>query len=236
MKKFIKIIYGLIKHFFVISLTLTLIYAVLPIFVTPVMIGRTIEGFFEGKIIGIHKTWKNFDNISPNVLRAFIGAEDGRFLTHNGIDWRAVKVAERYNEIHKGNKKRGASTITMQTAKNAFLWHSRIYIRKALELYFTFLIEPLWGKKRILEVYANIVEFGDGIYGVEAASSEVFGKSSESLTRRQSALLAAVLPNPHRWSPAKPTAYINRRVAWIQGRLGVALPKEYKTMMNDFKD
>lgn len=209
------------------SITLVYIYSILPIPVTPVMAGRIVEGLIDGKFIGINKSWTNYDNISPHVFRAFISGEDRRFLRHHGIDWRAVQSAQRYNEIYKGRKERGASTLTMQTAKNAFLWHSRNYIRKALEAYFTFLIEPVWGKKRILEVYANVVEFGEGIYGVEEASQEFFGKQAIDLNRRQAALLAAVLPNPHRWSPAKPTKYINKRVAFIQGRMGgIALPKE----------
>ncbi len=222
-----KIIKRLTLSFFMLTITSVFIMKVLPIPVTPVMIGRTIEGLFEGKFVGIDKTWRDYDNISHWTYRAFISGEDGRFMRHNGIDWRAVKVARRYNEIHKGRKTRGASTITMQTAKNAFLCHSRTYLRKALEVYFVFLIEPIWGKKRILEVYANIVEFGEGIYGVEAASQEFFNKSADKLTKREAALLAAVLPNPHRWSPAHPTNYINRRVAFIRGRMGgIALPKE----------
>ncbi|MFA6235216.1 MAG: transglycosylase domain-containing protein, partial [Bacteroidota bacterium] len=105
--------------------------------------------------------------------------------------------------------------------------HGRTYVRKAFEAWFTFLIEQLWGKKRILEVYANVVEMGDGIYGVEAASRKYFGKSASDLTRREAALIAAVLPNPRRWSPAKPTQYINRRVNWIMGRMGgIAVPKD----------
>lgn len=225
--KIYKIAKRLTITFFMLTITSVLFFKVVPFYITPIMVGRVFEGLLDGKFIGINKTWKNYEDISHWAFRAFISGEDGRFMRHNGIDWRAVKVAQRYNEIHKGRKKRGASTITMQTAKNAFLWHGRNYVRKALEAYFVFLIEPIWGKKRILEVYANIVEFGDGIYGVEAASQEFFNKPANELTRRQAALLAAVLPNPHRWSPAKPTNYLLGRVTFISGRMGgIALPKE----------
>jgi len=225
------IIYKIAKRltitFFMMTITSVFLFKVVPIYVTPIMIGRIFEGLIDGKFVGINKTWKDYDKISPWAFRAFISGEDGRFMRHHGVDWRAVKVAQRYNEIHNGRKKRGASTISMQTAKNAFLCHSRNYFRKALELYFVYLIEPIWGKKRILEVYANIVEFGDGIYGVEAASQEFFNKSADQLTKRQAALLAAVLPNPHRWSPAHPTNYLLGRVAFISGRMGgIALPKD----------
>ena len=199
---------------------------VFPIPLTPAMILRIVEGGIEGRPVPVNKSWVPYEKISPNFMRAVVAAEDARFMRHNGIDWKAVENAQRYNRAHRGQKKRGASTITMQTAKNAFLWHGRTWLRKGLESWFTLAIEHLWGKRRILEVYANIVEFGDGIYGVEAASREYFQTSAESITKRQAALLAAVLPNPHRWSPAAPTNYINRRVSWIQGRMGgVAIPK-----------
>lgn len=200
---------------------------VLPPAYTPIMFLRVYEGLFAGKPVGIQKSWVSYGEINPAFFQAFVGSEDARFMRHNGVDWKALEDAMRYNRAHKGRKVRGASTITMQTAKNVFLWHGRTYVRKAFEAWFTFLIEQLWGKKRILEVYANMVEMGDGIYGVEAASRKYFGKSASDLTRREAALIAAVLPNPRRWSPAKPTAYINRRVNWIMGRMGgIAIPKE----------
>jgi len=226
-KKFIRVLLKLIVILFTTSVTLVFIYKILPPPLTPVMLGRTVEGIFKGNLVGINKTWVEYNEISPNVFRAFIASEDARFLRHNGIDWKAVEQAQRYNDLYKGRKKRGASTISMQTAKNAFLYHNRTYLRKALEVYFTFLIEPVWGKKRILEVYANIIEFGDGIYGVEQASLTFFNKTAKKLTKRESSILAAVLPNPHRWSPAKPTKYILRRAGFIRSRMGsIALPKE----------
>jgi monofunctional glycosyltransferase len=194
---------------------------------TPIMAIRIVEGIFDGKMIGIEKDWECWDNINKNFYRAAVAAEDARFMQHSGIDWKAVEAAKKYNERHKGKKKRGASTITMQTAKNAFLWHGRNYVRKGLEAYFTILIETIWGKKRILEVYANIVEFGEGLYGVEAASQKYFKKPASKLTKREAALLAAILPNPRLWNPAKPTAYLNKRANWIMARMNsVRIPKD----------
>ena len=205
--------------FFFVSLISINAYKVLSPPITPTMINRFFGSLFDGKFVGISKEWNNFDDISPNVFRAIIAAEDARFFTHHGIDWEAVKQTIKYNKRHKGRKKRGASTITMQTAKNVFLWQGRNYFRKVLEVYFTILIEPIWGKKRILEIYVNIVEFGNGIYGVEAASEKYFHKSSKKLTKYQAALLAAVLPNPHLWSPAHPTKYLLKRVRFIMNRM-----------------
>lgn len=225
--KIIHIILGMISGFVVVSVVSVGLMTVINPPLTPLMILRPIEGLFDGKSIGIEKDWVSYDEISTNFFRAVIASEDAKFMRHDGFDRKAMKVAKRYNEIHKGKKKRGASTISMQTAKNTFLWHGRNYIRKGLEAYFTVLIEAVWGKKRIIEVYANVIEFGDGLYGVEAASQKFFGKSASRLTRREAALLASVLPNPHRWSPAKPTKYINKRVAWIMGRMNsVAIPQD----------
>ncbi|MBR9977395.1 MAG: monofunctional biosynthetic peptidoglycan transglycosylase [Bacteroidetes bacterium] len=196
------------------------ITAILPPPVTPIMLMRVFEGIIDGRPVGINKTWVPYEHMSPHVFRAILAAEDARFLRHDGIDWKALEEARRYNRMHQGRKLRGASTISMQTAKNVFLWHGRNYVRKGLEAWYTFLIERMWGKKRILEVYANVVEMGPGIYGIEAAAREYFGKSTSALTRREAALIAAVLPNPRRWSPAGPTAYINRRADWILRRMG----------------
>ncbi len=215
--------------FIVFSLTTVLAYKFINPPVTPHMIIRVIEGLLEGDPVWISKDWADYDDISSSVFRAFVAAEDARFMSHEGIDWKAVEASKKYNEIHKGKKKRGASTITMQTAKNTFLPHSRNYVRKAVEVYFTYLIEFFWGKKRILEIYANIVEMGPGLYGVEAASQKFFHKSANDLTKREAALLASVLPNPRRWSPDKPTKYINRRVNMIMGRMNhVPIPKKDK--------
>ncbi|ROL59368.1 monofunctional biosynthetic peptidoglycan transglycosylase [Bacteroidetes/Chlorobi group bacterium MS-B_bin-24] len=215
-----------ILYFLVSSIAIVVVYKFVPPPITPIMIIRQFEGWFEGKNIGIRKEWVPYEKISKNVFRAVVSAEDAKFMFHKGFDWEAIKAARRYNELRKGQKLRGASTISMQTAKNAFLWHGRNYVRKALEAYFTVLIEYIWGKKRIIEVYVNIIEFGEGIYGVQAAAEVFFHKNASELTQRESALLAAVLPNPRRWSPIAPTPYIEKRVAFIQGRMNsVVIPK-----------
>lgn len=147
------------------------------------------------------------------MIRAVVASEDNRFTEHWGIDIQAVQKAVDYNKRHK--RKRGASTITQQVAKNVFLWPARTYIRKGLELYFTVLIEAIWSKKRIMVVYLNVMETGNGIYGVEAAAQKYFKKPASKLTRGQAALIAASLPNPRGRNPARPTAYMLRRQAKI---------------------
>jgi len=185
----------------------------IPAIITPYQTYNLIAGD------GLTKEWVGYEDISPNFFKAVIASEDARYYEHNGVDWEAVEAAKRHNEKHPNKRRRGASTITMQTTKNTFLWHGRTYVRKALEVYFSYLTELVWGKQRILTVYANVVEFGTGLYGVEAASQKYFKKSASKLTKRQAALLAAVLPNPIRWNPANPTKYINRRANTIMARM-----------------
>jgi len=218
--KIFRWIVRLAAFFVLASVALVLLYRVVDPPLTPLMVIRPMEGLAGGNLVGIDKQWIDIDDVSPALLRSLIAAEDGRFFTHQGIDWKAVEQAQKRNEASDGKKLYGASTITMQCARNVFLWQGRNYVRKALEVYFTYLIEFLWGKKRILEVYINVIEWGDGIYGVDAAAHEYFGVSASKLSARQAALLAAVLPNPRRWSPAQPTAYINRRASTIQARAG----------------
>jgi monofunctional biosynthetic peptidoglycan transglycosylase len=148
---------------------------------------------------------------------AVIAAEDQNFTEHFGFDWQAIEKAVQHNEHSR--RKRGASTVSQQTAKNLFLWNSRSWTRKGLEAWFTLLIEVGWSKKRILEVYLNIVEFGDGVYGAEAAARTFFGKPAKRLTPSEAALLAAVLPNPHRFHASAPSDYIRGRQAWILNQM-----------------
>ena len=178
------------------------------------MVSRAFERKFDGKSWKIDKEWKDFDDISLNLKKAVIGAEDARFLQHNGFDFDALGQA--YQKNQAGKKIRGGSTITQQTAKNVFLWPGRSYIRKGFEAYFTILMELLWSKQRIMEVYLNVIEMGDGIYGAEAATQKYYHKPCKSLLKSEAALLAAVLPNPRRWTPANPTAYIYRRQSIIR--------------------
>ena len=165
----------------------------------------------------IRKYWTGYDGISPNAVRAVLAAEDMRFCQHDGFDWRAIREALR--ESDNGGRRRGASTISMQTAKNLFLWPARSYLRKAFEAYFTALIELVWPKQRILVIYLNIVEWDEGIYGIEAAARFHFGKSASILSEREASLLAAVLPNPRIYSASAPGEYIRDRARLIRRRM-----------------
>jgi monofunctional biosynthetic peptidoglycan transglycosylase len=173
------------------------------------MLQRAVERKVDGKTWKIDKEWKDFEDISLNFKKAVIAAEDQKFLNHYGFDFKAIEKAIDKNK--SGAQLRGGSTISQQTAKNVFLWAGRSWLRKGFETYFTVLIEIFWSKQRILEVYLNVIEMGDGIYGIQAASNNFFNTDAGKLTQRQAALIAAVLPNPRRWSPAKPTPYINKR-------------------------
>ena len=181
--------------------------------ITWLMIQRGLERKSDGKAWKITKQWVRYEDLSDNLKRAAITGEDARFMEHWGFDGQAI--ADAYQRNKEGKRLRGGSTISQQTAKNVFLWPNRSWIRKGFESYFTLLIELLWSKQRILEVYLNVIETGDGLYGAEAATQHYFGKSAHSLTKRQAALLIAVLPNPLRWSPTKPTAFINRKARTI---------------------
>lgn len=183
---------------------LAALYRYVPPPATPLMLIRVFQGE------GIKKEWVPLKRISPYAVRAVIALEDTNFCEHNGVDWGELFSA--LSEYFKGQRMRGASTISMQTAKNVFLWPGRDLSRKALEAPLTFLIETLWDKRRIMEVYLNVAEWGPGIYGIEAASETYFGKSAAHLSAREAGLLAAVLPNPRRWSPRRPTAYISSRM------------------------
>jgi monofunctional biosynthetic peptidoglycan transglycosylase len=175
-----------------------------------------VNGLVAG--YGLSRDWEPIENISPNLVRAVIAAEDARFCEHAGFDWQSIRKA--WDRIQSGaSRLKGGSTISMQTAKNVFLWPARSWTRKGFEAYFTVLIELLWSKRRIMEVYLNVVEFGKGVYGAEAAAQAFFHKPAADLTRREAALLAAVLPNPREWSAASPGPYVSRRAATLQARL-----------------
>ncbi|KAF0178964.1 MAG: monofunctional biosynthetic peptidoglycan transglycosylase [Alphaproteobacteria bacterium] len=162
--------------------------------------------------------------ISPHLVRAVIAAEDAKFCSHQGFDVEAINKAVKYNERAKNRgskKRRGASTISQQTAKNLFLWPQRSWVRKGLEVYFTGLIEIVWPKRRIMEAYLNAAEWGDGIFGAEAAARARFGKSASELTPREAARLAAVLPSPNKWNPVSPGRYVQRRAGAIQANMNI---------------
>jgi monofunctional biosynthetic peptidoglycan transglycosylase len=181
--------------------------------VTPLMVKRAFIEKSDGTRVGIQKDWVSLKKISPNMIRAVVASEDNRFIEHWGIDVEAIQKATAWNKRHK--RKRGASTISQQVAKNVFLWPARTWVRKGLELYFTVLIETVWSKRRIMEVYLNVMETGNGIYGAEAASRKYFHKSAARLTRGEAALIAASLPNPRVRNPAAPTAYLLSRQSRI---------------------
>ena len=194
-----------------IPMLLSLAYRFIPPPITPLMVIRSFDGN------GIHKTWRPLQEISPDVLQAVIAAEDTRFCQHHGFDWDAIKRS--WDAYRKGQPLTGASTITMQTAKNLFLWPHRSYLRKAIEAYITPILELILGKERILEIYLNIVEWDEGVYGIESAAQAHFGKSAKLISAREAALLAAVLPNPRRWSAGNPSAYIKQRAKTIRARM-----------------
>ncbi|WPR74962.1 monofunctional biosynthetic peptidoglycan transglycosylase [Algoriphagus sp. NG3] len=209
--------------FLILSVGLTVIYRFVPVVITPLMVIRVVEQAFDpDKEVLLRKDWVPLSEISKNAPQAVFAAEDQKFLDHKGFDIEAMEKAWENNK--KGKRIKGASTITQQTVKNVFLWPSRSYLRKGLEAYFTVLVELLWSKERIMEVYLNVIEMGDGIYGIEAASTTFFNTSAAKLTRNQAALIAAVLPNPRRWSPAKPSGYILSRQAWILRQMNNLAP------------
>jgi monofunctional biosynthetic peptidoglycan transglycosylase len=193
-------------YFFIFTIAWVLLYKFINPPITYLMVERCVERKMDGKDWKLNKDWKNYYEISDNLKRAAIAGEDARFMIHNGFDFNAMEHAFLKNQ--KSKRLRGGSTISQQTAKNVFLWGGRSYIRKGFEAYFTILIELLWTKQRILEVYLNVIETGDGIYGAEAATQTYYGTDCQSLSKAKAALLIACLPNPRRWSPAKPTAYI----------------------------
>ena len=177
------------------------------------MLIRCVEQKVDGKELKLKKDWVPFEEISSNLQLAVVCSEDQNFIRHNGFDFEAIDKAMEYNEKHK--KTHGASTISQQTAKNVFLWPGRSWIRKGFEVYFTFLIETFWSKQRIMEVYLNVIEMGDGVYGAQAASKIFFRKDAKYLSKGESSLIAAVLPNPRKFSAAKPSGYVLKRQAWI---------------------
>lgn len=197
--------------FFVISIVWVVILRFVPVWVTPYMLSRKIDAFKADEDTEIHHDWEPYENISREAALAVVASEDQNFPNHWGFDFDQI-----YNAMTEERKRaRGASTISQQVAKNVFLWHGRSYLRKGLEAYFTVLIEVLWSKQRILEVYLNVAEMGKMTFGVEAASLRYYNKSAKRLTRYESARIAAVLPNPIRFSIQNPSGYVKRRTNQI---------------------
>lgn len=204
--------------FFVISIASTLLFRWIPVPVTPLMLMRCGQQLVDSKReVKLKKNWVALDRISPNLPLAVVCSEDQNFLEHHGFDFDAIEKAEAHNEHSK--HKRGASTISQQTAKNVFLFPARSWVRKGFEVYFTFLIETLWNKQRIMEVYLNVIEFGDGIYGAQAASKEFFKQDAAKISKEQAALLASVLPNPFKFLVKSPSGFVRNRQGWILGQM-----------------
>ena len=219
MKKFLFRTLTFVKYFIIVYFVSSIFFVILYKYVnpplTPLMVIRLAEQSFGGQTVKLKKDWISIDKMSASMPLAVVSSEDNLFLEHSGFDFESIEKAKEYNAQMQGRKMRGASTISQQTAKNVFLWPQRSWLRKGLEVYFTVLIEFIWGKKRILEVYLNVIETGNGIYGVESASQSYFGKSASGMSRSEAALIAAVLPNPLKWNPASPTPYIRGRQQWI---------------------
>jgi monofunctional biosynthetic peptidoglycan transglycosylase len=231
MRKYFRIGWKYLKYFLIIYFGSSLFFVVLYKFInpplTPLMVIRVAQQVIDGQTVRMKKKWIPIDEMSPNLPVAVIASEDNLFQEHSGFDFEAIEKAREFNKQKKGRKVRGASTISQQTAKNVFLWPSRSWIRKGLETYFTALIELVWGKKRIMEVYLNVIETGKGIYGAEMAAQQYFGKSAARLSRSESALIAAILPNPLKWNPAIPTPYLRGRQEWILWNMGNMAPVNF---------
>jgi monofunctional biosynthetic peptidoglycan transglycosylase len=209
----LKLVLRIVKFAFIFFIASSILTVIIYRWVNPPITYLMIERGFERKSAGkpwkIDKQWINFDDIADPMKRAAVAAEDQKFLDHFGFDFKAMEAAIDKNA--HSHKLQGGSTISQQTAKNIFLWQGRSYVRKAFEAWFTLLIETFWSKKRIMEVYLNEIEMGDGIYGVEAASQAYFHKSASDLTNYQAAAIASIWPNPLKWSPTNPGDYVRHR-------------------------
>lgn len=207
-----------IKWFLIVSILSVIFFRFFPVPITPYMIfNLPTQLFEENRKFRLKKDWVSIDEMSSYMPKAVVATEDQKFYNHWGFDIEAIQKAIKNNE--KGKRIKGGSTISQQTAKNVFLLHHRSYIRKGLEAYFTVLIELFWSKERILEVYLNVIEFGDGIYGVQAASNYFFNKDAKDLSRNEAALLAVVLPNPIKYKVDKPSGYVLKRKKWCVRQL-----------------
>jgi monofunctional biosynthetic peptidoglycan transglycosylase len=203
--------------FFVVSIVSVVAYKWVPVPITPLMLIRDVEQLKNDKGVIMEHDWVPLEEISPKLQLAVVCSEDQNYLKHFGVDWGAIQKAMKENE--KGKRVRGGSTITQQTAKNVFLWQGRSYLRKGLELWFTLLIEVFWSKERIMEVYLNSIEMGNGIYGAEAAAQHWFHKSAKKLSKDEAAAIAAILPNPLRYKANPANGYISGRKAWIKQQM-----------------
>lgn len=196
-----------------------------PVPTTILMVQRGLSGE------DVRRDWMPLREISPYIVEAVMGGEDSRFCEHDGIDWEAVEQA--FDENQEGGRRRGGSTITQQTAKNVFFWNGGGYLRKAAEAWFASLIDFTWGKSRVMEVYLNVAEWGDGIFGIEAAAQARFGKSAKDISQREAALLAAVLPSPNKWRLDPPTNFVSGRADTLRKRMQVIRNSNFASCVTD---
>ena len=210
--KFIKkLIRGIVVAFLASTILSVVALRFIPVWFTPLMFIRCFEQVKDGRELRMSHHWVSLDEMSESMPVAVIASEDANFFSHHGFDFKAIEHAAKRNRQHPEKQTLGASTISQQTAKNVFLWPGRSWVRKGFEVYFTALIELMWPKKRILEVYLNSIETGEGIYGVEAVSRENWGLHADQITKEQCALIAATLPNPRKFSSKDPSKYMKKR-------------------------
>jgi len=206
-----KVILWIVVAFFASTILSVAVLRWVPVWFTPLMFIRLAQQVSEGKELTLHHHWVPLEEIAPSLPTAVMASEDARFQEHHGFDYKAIEHAAMRNIKHPEKRKLGASTISQQTAKNVFLWPGRSWVRKGFEVYFTTLIELMWTKQRIMEVYLNSIEMGDGIYGADAVAEHHFNTTADKLTKAQCALIAVSLPNPRRMNSARPSAYMLKR-------------------------
>lgn len=218
LRKILRILRNLLLIFFVGSIVSVVVYRFVPVYYTPLMGIRQIEYWSEGKSATVDHQWVPIGKIAQPLVMAVIASEDNRFMTHYGFDFEQIQKARA--EAAAGRRVRGASTISQQTAKNVFLWPGKSYFRKGLEAYFTLLIETFWGKERIMEVYLNSIEMGNGLFGAQAVARAHFRKQAYQLSEKEAALIAASLPNPRRFNSGRPSPYLYKRQKQIVSLMG----------------
>ncbi len=208
---------NILIFFFTSTILAVVILKYIPVYITPLMLIRCVEQMIDGEAPQINHRWVPLEKISHNLAQAAMASEDNLFLQHKGFDLEQIQKAQ--IDAQKGKRQRGASTISQQTARNVFLWQQRSWLRKGLEAYFTFLIEAIWGKERIMEVYLNSIEMGKGIYGADAVARINFNTTPDKLTRSQSAYIAVSLPNPLQRDSAHPTSKMKKMQRTILKRM-----------------
>lgn len=225
-KKIFKWIKWTVITFFLFTIFQVLLFKFVPVYYTPLMVWNNAAQLFSGDKIEFQHKWVPLDQISPKLPLAVVASEDNLFIDHSGFDFNQIEVAMK--EAEKGKRQRGASTISQQTSKNVFLWQGKSYVRKGLEVYYTTLIELIWGKERIMEVYLNSIEMGQNIYGAEAVAQSHFSKSAKKLTAAECALIAASLPNPKKFNSGKPSSYLLKRQANILDLMNKVKPIDFE--------